>query len=98
MRGGDAFAVGRNRRAGVVGALEGDPRGTAAGCRSAVYLRATATVGGEIQAGRISAPGRLGIDAEVVGDLGERPTAQVHHVDLGIAAARQGQRQLAAIG
>src|SRR3546814_18776257 len=54
-------------------------------------------VGGEVQAAAVGAPRRLGIDAELVGDLGQRLAAQVHQVDFGVSAARQGQRQSAAV-
>src|SRR3546814_16376618 len=63
-----------------------------------VDLRLAAAVGGEVQAAAVGAPRRLGIDAELVGDLGQRLAAQVHQVDFGVAAARQGQRQAAAVG
>src|SRR3546814_10484576 len=46
----------------------------------------------------VRAPGRRGIDAELVGDLGQRLAAQVHHVDFRVAGLRQGQRQAAAVG
>src|SRR5690606_24006028 len=77
---GDLLAVPGNAGVGVVAAFEGDPAGAATGRRRLVDLRTAAPIGGEIDAVAVGAPDRCGIDAELVGDLGQRLAAQVHYV------------------
>src|SRR4030095_17213418 len=82
---------------GVVPAFEGDaPRAAAAG-RHPVDLRPAAAVGREVEAAAVRAPDRRGVDAELVGDLGQGLAAEVHHVDLGVARLGPGEGQAAAI-
>src|SRR5690606_41335944 len=67
---------------GVVAALEGDAAFAAAARGHLIHLRPAAAIGGEIHRVAVRAPRRRSIDAEVVGEPGQRLAAQVHDVDL----------------